>query len=116
MQKPHIKHALTSFVVRDIRLHIRLVTAMVAVANLSIGVAVMAMIDTPRTAPFGAISTFRATTFLMNTVETVTSAIVAYIEHRRTVQALNELSPRMMEDIGITHADIETFRSGGALR
>ncbi|MEM1299703.1 MAG: DUF1127 domain-containing protein [Pseudomonadota bacterium] len=70
----------------------------------------MAMIDTPRTAPFGAITTFQATTFLMNAVEAAKSAVSKRIEIYRTADQLARLSPAMLDDIGITPADVDSYR------
>ena len=70
----------------------------------------MAMIDTPRTAPFGAITSFRAATFLLNTVETVTTAVRARIEAARTAEQLSRLSPALLEDIGLTPADVDHYK------
>ena len=70
----------------------------------------MAMIETARPAPFGAISTFQATTVLSNTVEAVTSTIRSWIEARRTADQLARLTPAMLEDIGLTAADVDSYR------
>ncbi|MFK7944837.1 MAG: DUF1127 domain-containing protein [Paracoccaceae bacterium] len=70
----------------------------------------MAMIDTPRTAPFGAISTFRATTFLFSTVEMVSTAIKQRIDASRTADELARLSPAMLDDIGLTMGDVDSYR------
>ncbi len=70
----------------------------------------MAMIETAHKAPFGAISTFRATTVISNMVETVTTAIHEWVETRRTADALARLSPAMLEDIGLTQADVNSYR------
>ncbi|MEM7178973.1 MAG: DUF1127 domain-containing protein [Pseudomonadota bacterium] len=62
----------------------------------------MAYIETPR-APFGAISTFRVSQFVTNLVEDVR----AWNDRRRTYAELATLSPEMLEDIGLTRADLE---------
>ncbi|MBY8977802.1 DUF1127 domain-containing protein [Rhodobacteraceae bacterium NNCM2] len=62
----------------------------------------MAYVETPR-APFGAISTFRVTQFVANIVEDVK----AWNLRRRTYAELSALSPEMLDDIGLTRADLE---------
>lgn len=62
----------------------------------------MAYVDTPR-APFGAISTFRVTRFVADVIADIT----AWTERRRTYGELSALSPEMLEDIGLTRADLE---------
>lgn len=75
----------------------------------------MAMIDTAHKAPFGAISTFRATSVISNVVETATTTIRSWIEERRTADALGRLSPALLEDIGLTQGDVISYkmRAGG---
>ena len=70
----------------------------------------MAMIDTPRTAPFGAISTFRAVTSITSLVETVTRNYREWQERRRTARELALLTPDMLDDIGLTSADVDSYR------
>lgn len=62
----------------------------------------MAYTESPR-APFGAISTFRVSQFVGNLVADVR----AWIDRRRTYAELASLSPEMLEDIGLTRADLE---------
>ena len=69
----------------------------------------MAMIDTARPAPFGAITAYRATELFSNVVFKIRERIEAY----RTAQALARLSPRMLDDIGITEADVLAYRNNG---
>ncbi len=71
----------------------------------------MAMIETARTAPFGAITTYRATNVLLSVTETVSTWIRERIEARRTAAALSTLSPKMLDDIGLTRADVEAYRT-----
>lgn len=63
----------------------------------------MASIQTSRTAPFGAVTTFRAVAM----VETVANAISAWNTKRRTIRALQSLTDRELDDIGLCRADIE---------
>lgn len=62
----------------------------------------MAYVDTPR-APFGAISTFRVTRFVADII----ADIRGWNDRRRTYAELSALSPEMLEDIGLTRADLE---------
>ena len=71
----------------------------------------MAMIETAQTAPFGAITTYRATNLFFSAVETVKSWISSRIEARRTAAALESLSPKMLDDIGLTQADVVAIRT-----
>lgn len=71
----------------------------------------MAMIENARTAPFGAITTFRVSHALMSMAATVKTWIIDRIEAKRTADALAGLSPEMLDDIGLTPADIESFRA-----
>ena len=74
----------------------------------------MAMIDTAPRAPFGAITTFRVTTALTELVSTAKTWIQNRIEERRTAAALSRLTPAMLEDIGLTTADVAHYRSTGS--
>ena len=74
----------------------------------------MAMIDTAPRAPFGAITTFRVTNTLSELVSTAKTWIENKIEERRTAAALSRLSPAMLEDIGLTAADVAQYRSTGS--
>ena len=69
----------------------------------------MAMIETAHKAPFGAITIYRAVDALMSVAKTVSTSITDYVEARRTVAQLNKLSPRMLDDIGLTRADIAAY-------
>ncbi len=67
----------------------------------------MAMIDTPHAAPFGAITIFRV-------IGEPASRVIAWFRGRaeaaRTVDALSRLSPELLEDIGLTTADVVHYR------
>lgn len=67
----------------------------------------MAMIETAHKAPFGAITIHRATTALFSTAKTVSNRIAAYVERQRAIAQLNNLSPRLLDDIGLTRADVD---------
>lgn len=60
-------------------------------------------------APFGAITTHRAVSAVMNVIATVR----AWNETRRTVAVLRSLNADQLEDIGLTRADIETMGNRG---
>ena len=62
----------------------------------------MASIPTSRTAPFGAVTTFRA----VGVVESVIEAIKTWKTNRRTLMALSALSDRELDDIGLCRADL----------
>ncbi|MEM7238502.1 MAG: DUF1127 domain-containing protein [Pseudomonadota bacterium] len=62
----------------------------------------MAYVDTTR-APFGAITTFRVT----RVVSDILADVQAWNARRRTYAELAALSPEMLEDIGVTRADLE---------
>ena len=63
----------------------------------------MASYETSRAAPFGAISIFRAVQSVSETV----GAFQAWNNARKTRSALNALSNRELDDIGLCRADIE---------
>ncbi|MEM1277067.1 MAG: DUF1127 domain-containing protein [Pseudomonadota bacterium] len=54
-------------------------------------------------APFGAISTFRVTGFIANLIADFND----WQARRETYRELARLSPEMLEDIGLTRADLE---------
>ena len=63
----------------------------------------MAAVETTRPAPFGAITTYRA-------ISSVTNALgifAAWNDARVTRRALNKLSDRELDDIGLCRGDIE---------
>jgi uncharacterized protein YjiS (DUF1127 family) len=63
----------------------------------------MAAVETTRPAPFGAITTYRAVNGLSN----VLAAVAAWNDARVTRNALNKLSDRELDDIGLCRGDIE---------
>jgi len=67
-----------------------------------------AMTMTPA-APFGAITTHRVVSAVMNVIATVR----AWNETRRTVAVLRSLNADQLEDIGLTRADIEMMGGRG---
>ena len=65
----------------------------------------MAAVETTRPAPYGAITTYRA----INALSNVTLAFQAGNDARVTRKALNKLSDRELDDIGLCRGDIELF-------
>jgi uncharacterized protein YjiS (DUF1127 family) len=65
----------------------------------------MAAVETTRPAPFGAITTYRAVNGLSN----VLAAFAAWNDARVTRNALNKLSDRELDDIGLCRGDIEAI-------
>lgn len=63
----------------------------------------MAAVETTRPAPFGAITTYRAITGLSNAF----GVLWAWNGARITRKALNKLSDRELDDIGLCRGDIE---------
>ncbi len=63
----------------------------------------MATLQTNRTAPFGAITTYRA----IQAVSNVFAAAAAWNDARVTRTALGKLSDRELDDIGLCRGDIE---------
>ena len=63
----------------------------------------MAAVETTRPAPFGAITTYRA----INTVSNAFATLAAWNDARVTRKALNKLSDRELDDIGLCRGDIE---------
>lgn len=63
----------------------------------------MAAVETTRPAPYGAITTCRAITALTN----VLGMLAAWNDARITRKALNKLSDRELDDIGLCRGDIE---------
>lgn len=68
----------------------------------------MTMTVTPPKPPFGAITVHRAVTAVHDFLRLVEAMIAA----RRAAAQLRRLSPRMLEDIGLTLADIERLERG----
>lgn len=63
----------------------------------------MAAVETTRPAPFGAITTYRA----INALSNAAVAFQAWNDARVTRKALNKLSDRELDDIGLCRGDIE---------
>jgi uncharacterized protein YjiS (DUF1127 family) len=63
----------------------------------------MAAVETTRPAPFGAITTYRA----INALSNATMVFAAWNDARITRKALNKLSDRELDDIGLCRGDIE---------
>jgi uncharacterized protein YjiS (DUF1127 family) len=62
----------------------------------------MAAVETTRPAPFGAITTYRAITGLSRAL----GALQAWNDARVTRNALNKLTDRELDDIGLCRGDI----------
>lgn len=65
----------------------------------------MAAVETTRPAPFGAITTYRA----INSLSNVVLSFKAWNDARVTRKALNKLSDRELDDIGLCRGDIATL-------
>jgi uncharacterized protein YjiS (DUF1127 family) len=65
-------------------------------------ISAMAAVETTRPAPFGAITTYRA----INGVGNFFSMISAWNDARVTRNALDKLSDRELDDIGLSRSDI----------
>jgi uncharacterized protein YjiS (DUF1127 family) len=63
----------------------------------------MAAVETTRPAPFGAITTYRA----INAVTNAFATLGAWNDARVTRKALNKLSDRELDDIGLCRGDID---------
>ena len=63
----------------------------------------MAAVETTRPAPFGAITTYRAISGLTNAF----AVLSTWNDARVTRKALNKLSDRELDDIGLCRGDIE---------
>lgn len=68
----------------------------------------MAFLNTTKTAPFGAIATYRA----VKAIEAVKTSFVSWNTKRNTYKQLSVLSTRELEDIGITRADVNNMNTG----
>jgi len=62
----------------------------------------MAIIETSRAVPFGAVSTFR----IVNLFDATFNSIVRAYHAHKTEKALNGLSNAQLEDIGLERANI----------
>ena len=65
----------------------------------------MAATEMTRTAPFGAITTYR----FVQTADTALNSLKGWNDARLTRKALNKLSNRELDDIGLCRGDIETI-------
>jgi len=65
----------------------------------------MAAVETTRPAPLGAITTYRAINSLSNAI----AALQAWNDARVTRNALNKLSDRELDDIGLCRGDVEVI-------
>lgn len=65
----------------------------------------MAAVETTRPAPYGAITTYRAVNGLSNAI----MAFQAWNDARVTRKALNKLSDRELDDIGLCRGDITSI-------
>lgn len=72
----------------------------------------MAVTTQSRVAPFGAITAFRA----VQKLEGVKSNIVAWYLARQTENALNKLSARELDDLGISRGEIREIAERAAAR
>lgn len=63
----------------------------------------MAAVETTRPAPYGAITTYRAINALTNAI----GALSAWNDARVTRKALNKLSDRELDDIGLCRGDLD---------
>lgn len=63
----------------------------------------MAAVETTRPAPYGAVTTYR----VINALSNVMLAFQAWNDARVTRKALNKLSDRELDDIGLCRGDIE---------
>jgi uncharacterized protein YjiS (DUF1127 family) len=63
----------------------------------------MAAVETTRPAPYGAVTTYRA----INALSNVALAFQSWNDARVTRKALNKLSDRELDDIGLCRGDIE---------
>lgn len=68
----------------------------------------MAHITARNAIPFGALTVHRMVTAVTNRIE----AVRHWSRRRRTVAELSRLSPRQLEDIGLTPADVRRMADG----
>ncbi|MDN5786880.1 DUF1127 domain-containing protein [Pseudorhodobacter sp.] len=62
----------------------------------------MAALETTRTAPMGATTTYNVVSFFSN----IANAVIAWNDARVTRNSLAKLSDRELDDIGLTRSDI----------
>ena len=70
----------------------------------------MAIIETSRTVPFGAVSTLR----IVSLFDTALNSIVAAYHARKTEKTLHSLSNAQLEDIGLVRANIRSISQRAA--
>ena len=70
----------------------------------------MAIIETSRAVPFGAVSTFR----IVNLFDATFNSIVRAYNAHKTEKALNGLSNAQLEDIGLERANIRAVAQRAA--
>lgn len=68
---------------------------------------IMAIYETNRSVPFGAITTYR----LINVLERAKTSIVEWNSKRLTRNALAKLSDRELDDIGLIRGDLDSMPS-----
>lgn len=79
----------------------------------------MAMIDTSRTAPFGAETALRLVTLAeraLNALDAAAAGLRARIVAERTHTALSKLSPHQLQDIGLSEGSLRDFSEAVARR
>lgn len=72
----------------------------------------MALSQNTRTAPFGAISTYK----LVSAIEAAPRAVQAWNTRRKTKAVLSKLTNRELEDIGLTRGDVDNLDSRFTIR
>jgi len=68
----------------------------------------MAFVNTTKTAPFGAITTYRA----IKVLEAAKTSFITWNAKRTTYKQLSALSMRELDDIGMTRADVNNLNTG----
>ncbi len=66
----------------------------------------MTTITATYAAPFGAITTYR----VIHAIETAVNSLIAWNKQRKTFKMLNALSPKTLEDLGLSRADLHTYK------
>jgi len=75
----------------------------------------MAMIETARPAPFGAITTYRAISTVLDSVGTTFDDLTERFAAWRTAKELARLTPAQLADIGLCKADVLDMRARASL-
>ncbi len=68
----------------------------------------MAFVNTTKPAPFGAITTYRA----IKALDAAKTSFFAWNAKRVTYKQLSALSVRELDDIGMTHSDVDNLNTG----